>query len=41
VIYSKFDGKLWGRFTGSIYNELSDYEYAGKCFLKVLKGEED
>jgi hypothetical protein len=28
---------MWARFTGTIYNELSDYEYAAKSILEVLK----
>lgn len=40
MIFYEFDGKIWSRFSGSIYNTLDDYKYAAESFLKVLKNEE-
>ncbi len=31
-----FDGKYYAKFTAQIYNEVDDFIYAGKVFLKVL-----
>lgn len=40
LVVFKYDELNWTRLSASLYNTIADYEYAAKCYLKVLKGEE-
>ncbi|CAD8185429.1 unnamed protein product [Paramecium pentaurelia] len=40
LVVFKYDDLNWSRLSASLYNTISDYEYAARCYLKVLKGEE-
>jgi len=37
VVVFKYDGHLWTRISGQIYNELDDYIQSAKIFMEVLK----
>lgn len=40
LVVFKYDDLNWSRLSASLYNTIADYEYAARCYLKVLKGEE-
>lgn len=37
LVITKFDGRMFCRICGQIYNQLEDYQNTAKWFLEILK----